>query len=252
MTVAPFALMEALELQKLDEASAVILLKRMYKFANQKLSPNELFEENAADEQNLLNIMSFLDLDRFQLHIISKGAVGIKIYRAKVALPRSSLVRQNASLRLSRPGDDNGDLRELGMHRLVQAPCHLRMSSPVRRHFFKIAIDLPKRCGPVASRHATYNPEFYFGSLHLACCDQLLRCDISIFPNAKGSLPGLSKIGDGFKDVIRPTSSTMVSQKSFRADASNSFPFSSFPNCQRQKPNLAFQSNPSPGRPSHA
>lgn len=35
------------------------------------------------------------------------------------------------------------------MHRLVQASCHVRMSSPVRRHFFKIAIDLLKRCWPV-------------------------------------------------------------------------------------------------------
>jgi hypothetical protein len=36
---------------ELDDARAIILLKRMCKFSNKKLSPNELFKENAAAEQ---------------------------------------------------------------------------------------------------------------------------------------------------------------------------------------------------------
>ena len=131
------------------------------------------FNRLSTNEQRLLYILSYMDPDRLQLRIISEGAVGSndesldfvntprKIYKAKTALLHSSLVRQNANLRLSKPQSGTEELREVSMHRLVQASCHIRMSPATRRDHFKIAVTMIKRCWPVASRHATYNPAFW-------------------------------------------------------------------------------------------
>ncbi|KAL5317882.1 hypothetical protein ACEPPN_014982 [Leptodophora sp. 'Broadleaf-Isolate-01'] len=134
---------------------------------------NTNFDKLAADEQKLLNIIAFGDPDRFQLRILSDGAgkseepdfVFInnarKIHKCSMSLLRSSLVRRNTNLQEVESSSKNGELRELGMHRLVQVSCHVRMSHAERCHHFRLAVGLLKRSWPVASRHATYDPSLW-------------------------------------------------------------------------------------------
>lgn len=130
------------------------------------------FKRLTADEQSLLYLLAFLDPDRFQVRLLTDGAAGSeatdfkfinsqrKIYKCKSALLRSSLVRQSSSL--EDPGSEvNEDLRELRMHRLVQASCHVRMSENERRQYFRLAVRLMGHCWPVANRHATYDPSLW-------------------------------------------------------------------------------------------
>lgn len=122
---------------------------------------NMNFERLSADQQSLLNIMAFLDPDRIHVDLLEKGASksshpGLKfisttrkLYKGKVALIRSSLVSQNE------------ELRELEMHRLVQASCHLRMNEMDRGHHFSMAVSLVKHCWPVPPQTAVHNPSLW-------------------------------------------------------------------------------------------
>ena len=129
------------------------------------------------DQQSLLNIMAFCDPDRFQLRILNQAAAKTadpslhfinnpkKIHKCKLALVRSSLVNGNEDLSPdpsspTSPDDTTGfeASRDVSLHRLVQATCHLRMESEERTRHFRWAVALLKASWPVAQRSANYDP----------------------------------------------------------------------------------------------
>lgn len=122
---------------------------------------NMNFDRLADEPQRLLELMSFLDPDRIQMRLLTDGPleardpelafVGTPYKRNKcrVALRQSSLVTQSDKL------------RELRMHRLVQASCHLRMRLDERRKSFKNALTLVKNCWPIPQRTAIYDPSMW-------------------------------------------------------------------------------------------
>lgn len=122
---------------------------------------NMNFERLNKDQQKLMNIMAFLDPDRVQQRPLIEGATSMKnpalrfmstankIHKCKVALLRSSLVSQNEKL------------RELRMHRLVQASCHLRMTKEERQENFRLAVALVKHSWPVSPRTALHDPSLW-------------------------------------------------------------------------------------------
>lgn len=122
---------------------------------------NMNFDRLSAEPQSLIKLMSFLDPDRIQIRLLLEGAdkandpelafinTPYKRNKCKTALLKSGLVSQSEAH------------RELRMHRLVQASCHLRMSPLERQRSFKNAITLLKHCWPVPPRIAVHNPSLW-------------------------------------------------------------------------------------------
>jgi hypothetical protein len=119
------------------------------------------FERLNADQRSLLNVMAFLDPDRVQERLLNDGgndtpnpglrfiSTAHKVHKHIVALLRSSLISQN------------DELHELGMHRLVQAACHLQMTHQERQKHFLLAVSLIKQSWPVPPRTAVHNPSLW-------------------------------------------------------------------------------------------
>lgn len=116
---------------------------------------NMSFETLERDQQEFLNVISFLDPDRIQLQLLCEGSAKAvkngcgsltfmddirKVTRCKGPVVRSSLVTQNEKL------------RELWMHRLVQQSCHLRMTAADRQASFDMAFAMVKYMWPVPAR----------------------------------------------------------------------------------------------------
>ena len=122
---------------------------------------NMNFDRLSSEAQNLMNVAAFLDPDRVQMRLFSHWSSGPpdprlqfistpnKLHKCKTALIRSSLITQNE------------ELREISMHRLVQASCHLRMTKKQREQNFGIAVSLVKRAWPVPPRDAVHNPSLW-------------------------------------------------------------------------------------------
>ena len=122
---------------------------------------NMNFDRLLSEPQNLMYVAAFLDPDRVQMRLFSQCSSGPsdprlhfistpnKLHKCKTALVRSSLVTQNE------------ELREISMHRLVQASCHLRMSKGQREQNFGIAVSLVKKSWPVPPRNAVHNPSLW-------------------------------------------------------------------------------------------
>lgn len=147
----------------IEEAESVKLVRNSSTSYSYSLRTvwNMNFERLNKDQQRLMNVMAFLDPDRVQQRPLIEGATSMnnpalsfistanKIHKCKVALLRSSLVSQNE------------ELRELGMHRLVQASCHLRMTKEEREENFRLAVALVKQSWPVPPRIAVHNPSLW-------------------------------------------------------------------------------------------
>ena len=136
--------------------------------------------EEHPGQAEMLNIMAFCDADRFQISLLSKmdGSKDPslafinsrkKVHDCRVGLVRSSLVHENftvpqstldRSLEFTKE-EAEATSRELGLHRLVQASCRIRMTAEDRRHFFKTAIALIKASWPVPPRNAVHNPSLW-------------------------------------------------------------------------------------------
>jgi hypothetical protein len=122
---------------------------------------NMNFDRLSKDSRSLIKLMSFLDPDRIQMKHLANGVSkanestlsfidsAYKRNKCKSALLQSSLVTQSEKH------------KELRMHRLVQASCHLRMDLAERRQSFKNALTLVKHCWPVPPRVAIYNPALW-------------------------------------------------------------------------------------------
>lgn len=122
---------------------------------------NMNFDTLNSDEQSMINIMAYLDPDRFQMSILKDAAAKVedpglsfmnttrKFWKCKSGLCRSTLVSQSV---------DGKDLR---MHRLVQATCQLRMSLSEQRVNFKKSVTLLKAVWPVPERMAVHNPSLW-------------------------------------------------------------------------------------------
>ncbi|KAL3419104.1 tetratricopeptide repeat domain-containing protein [Phlyctema vagabunda] len=126
---------------------------------------NMNFDRLNGDEKRLMNVIAFCDPDRFQLDLFEKVVTTLasepdnadckflstprKIHKCKTGLVRSSLVWQNEFL------------RELSLHRLVQASCHTRMTFAERQSVFSLTVKLVRRAFPVPERNAIHNPALW-------------------------------------------------------------------------------------------
>ncbi|KAI1740720.1 TPR-like protein [Xylaria scruposa] len=122
---------------------------------------NMNFDRLDLGPQSLIMILSYMDPDRVQLRHLTDGVEkakeptldfmsnAYKRNKLKTQLLRSSLVTQSEKH------------KELRMHRLVQASCHLRMDLAERRQSFAHAITIIKHCWPIPQRSAIYDPALW-------------------------------------------------------------------------------------------
>ncbi|KAI1391821.1 uncharacterized protein F4822DRAFT_106017 [Hypoxylon trugodes] len=122
---------------------------------------NMNFDRLEAGPRSLIKMLSYMDPDRVQLRHLTEGVEkakdpvldfmdsAYKRNKLKTHLLRSSLVTQSEKH------------KELRMHRLVQASCHLRMDLAERRQSFQNAITIIKYCWPVPPRSAIYDPSLW-------------------------------------------------------------------------------------------
>ncbi|KAK3311103.1 uncharacterized protein B0T15DRAFT_61396 [Chaetomium strumarium] len=122
---------------------------------------NMSFDRLDSGAQSLIRMLSYMDPDRVQLRHLADGVgkakdpalgfmdIAYKRNKLKVQLLRSSLVTQSKKH------------KELRVHRLVQASCHLRMDLEERRQSFKNALTIVKHCWPVPPRTAIYDPALW-------------------------------------------------------------------------------------------
>ncbi|KAF9765337.1 hypothetical protein IL306_002425 [Fusarium sp. DS 682] len=122
---------------------------------------NMNFDRLEPGPQSLIKTLSYMDPDRISLRHLAEGAEksdepalsfmgnAYKRNKLKTRLLWSSLVTQSEKH------------KELRMHRLVQASCHLRMGLVERRESFNNALTIVKNCWPVPPRSAIYNPSFW-------------------------------------------------------------------------------------------
>lgn len=122
---------------------------------------NMNFDRLDPDAQSLINLLSYLDPDRIRLRHLSEGVDkakdpslrfmdnAYKRNKLKTQLLRSSLATQSEKH------------KELRMHRLVQASCHLRMDIAECRQSFHNAIKIVRNCWPIPPRAAIYDPALW-------------------------------------------------------------------------------------------
>ncbi|CVK99417.1 uncharacterized protein FMAN_02259 [Fusarium mangiferae] len=122
---------------------------------------NMNFDRLQPGPQSLIKTLSYMDPDRIQLRHLAEGVEKVddpalsfmgnayKRNKLKSQLLRSSLVSQSEKH------------KELRMHRLVQASCHLRMDLDQRRESFNNALTIVKNCWPVPPRSAIYDPSLW-------------------------------------------------------------------------------------------
>lgn len=122
---------------------------------------NMSFDRLDSGAQSLIKMLSYMDPDRVQLRHLADGvekskdpaldfmSTAYKRNKLKIQLLRSSLVTQSEKH------------KELRMHRLVQASCHLRMDLSERRQSFSNALTIVKHCWPVPPRTAIYDPALW-------------------------------------------------------------------------------------------
>lgn len=122
---------------------------------------NMNFDRLETGPQGLIKMLSYMDPDRIQLRHLNEGVEkakdpalnfmdnAYKRNKLKTHLLLSSLVTQSVKH------------KELRMHRLVQASCHLRMGLAERRQSFLNALTVVKHCWPVPQRSAIYDPTLW-------------------------------------------------------------------------------------------
>jgi hypothetical protein len=121
---------------------------------------NMNFDQLSPNPQCLMKLISFLDPDRIQLRLIDGAQKATDASLSFIDTPYKRKKSQSALLH-SALVTQNHNLRELRMHRLVQASCHLRMTLPERQQSFKHAVSLVKHCWPVPPRISIHNPSLW-------------------------------------------------------------------------------------------
>jgi hypothetical protein len=107
------------------------------------------FKRLDLDQIHLLNVMSFLDPDRVQLSILKQVVQQTATTGAGLLKTDRAFIRARAGLLKCSLIEQNEQLGQLRIHRVIQASCHLHMDEPTYQQAFATAFGTIEACWPV-------------------------------------------------------------------------------------------------------